>query len=189
MLLSSRSITLMAFATNGRIAHNESYYNRPLVRGHQRRRDVLVGDGEQDAHALGRRERRVKPRHRRSRGHGAQDRTVGRVAPARQGHELRALHTTVGHETEVSCGGTAPPARRLAAARAIVLGAGGDLRVVVLQAPASGSELADRQHRPNRLAQKAPGPKRSEIARKERADRWALRRNKSAAKRRVFWFL
>jgi hypothetical protein len=63
--------------------------DRPLVRGQQRRRDVVTGDREQDADALCR-ERQIKPRHRRARAHHPQHRPIERMAPTHQRHEPRS---------------------------------------------------------------------------------------------------
>lgn len=63
-----------------------------------------------------------------------------------QRQELRTADLTSRRKSERPGTRAAPLARRLAAARVIVLNPRGDLRVVILKPPPTPAQLPDRQH-------------------------------------------
>jgi hypothetical protein len=68
------------------------------------------------------------------------------MAPAHQRHEAFALDARSGSQAEGLNAGAQPHTGCLTAAGVVVLRAGGDLSLVVLELTRGGAELSDRQH-------------------------------------------
>jgi hypothetical protein len=105
--------------------------HRGLVRGQQRRRSVLFGDGEKHADALGRREGQVKRRDPRTAVRGLELLPGPRIAAGHRSHERRPVH--VAGRSDKYCAAPGPTARCLAATGEVILQALGHLLLVIAE--------------------------------------------------------